>query len=588
MKILKIFSNEKFTNVRLNEHFNVVLAKIKDPTKKKDTHNLGKTSLIHIINFLLLDKFENIKVLLGNQVFRGRIFYLEIKTNSGQYLIIKRAIDYPSKISFKLNETELNNFTPPMEWDDDDIPFEKAKDKLNNLLCFDVLSTWKFRKSITYFLRTQQDYLDVYQLGKFSKGKHVHWKPYVFELLCFDGRLIKDKLGFEDEIKKKDSMIKTLAQEANVNLKERDRLSSLLDIKLHAKKEAEQTIDKFNFFLEENSLTNEIIDELDFKIQTLNTERYRIKYEINKTEESLKSSDNKIDLKKLKQLFDDVKLFFPTELQKQYEELEKFNNSISKERRKYLNENLHELKQELKTVNTELEQLEKDKSDKLLFLTEKDTYTKFKSYQKKLSEICVEIEQLTQKLKLIDKSSILETEITAFKEKINETNKQIEKTITKRNHAEINKIFDEILKDILNQNAIISINQNQKSNIEFSAEYVDDSFINQTSESEGTTYKKLLCMAFDLSLLIYYSKNSFFRFAYHDGVLEGLDNRVKVRLLDKIKYLCEKYNIQHIISLIDSDIPSHNDGSKYSFEKQEICLELHDLNDDGKLFKESF
>jgi uncharacterized protein YydD (DUF2326 family) len=88
--------------------------------------------------------------------------------------------------------------------------------------------------------------------------------------------------------------------------------------------------------------------------------------------------------------------------------------------------------------------------------------------------------------------------------------------------------------------------------------------------------------------LIYSSKKSFFRFVYHDGIIEGLDNRIKIRLLNKIKSICNDYNIQHIITLIDSDIPIQNDGSLYLFTTDEICLELNDLDDNGKLFLQSF
>jgi uncharacterized protein YydD (DUF2326 family) len=162
MKLVKIFSVKNFKNVRLNEYFNVVLATIKDKTNKKDTHNLGKTSLIHVIDFLLLGKFDKNKGLLANKIFYGQTFYLEMKLNNGQYLIVKRSIDRPTLISFKINDAMLADFIPPQSWDDTDITFEKAKEKLNNYLRFDVLANWKYRKSTSYFLRTQQDYLDVY------------------------------------------------------------------------------------------------------------------------------------------------------------------------------------------------------------------------------------------------------------------------------------------------------------------------------------------------------------------------------------------------------------------------------------------
>ena len=56
MKLVKIFANEQFTNIEFNESFNVVLATVKNSTNRKGTHGLGKTLLIHVIDFLLLGR----------------------------------------------------------------------------------------------------------------------------------------------------------------------------------------------------------------------------------------------------------------------------------------------------------------------------------------------------------------------------------------------------------------------------------------------------------------------------------------------------------------------------------------------------
>lgn len=587
MKLLKIFSDKNFKNVRFNEHFNVVLATIQDKANKKDTHNLGKTSLIHLINFLLLGTFIKNKGLLSNPIFTGQTFYLEIQLNNEKYLVIKRSINTATKISYKLNNLELADFTPPANWDDVDIPFDKAKEKLNEYLEFDVLTKWDYRKSITYFLRTQQDYSYVFQLNKF-KGKDFDWKPFVFELLGFDGDLIEDKLRKEQEVNNIRNKINTLKQETNVNSGEKDRLLGLLDIKKQEKTEAEATIDKFNFYLQDNSISKDIIKDLDSKIQTLNTERYRIHYEISKTEESLKNSESTVNVQKLKRLFEEVELYFPEKLEKQYDDLENFNRSISEERRKFLKENLAELKKELHTVDNELKQMEESKSEKLSFLTETDSYSKFKEYQKQLSVLNADIEKLNEKLRWIDKSVLLENEIKIINEKINDSVLNITNAINQRKHAGINRIFNEILTEIVGTNANIWLKTNAKGNVDFYAEYTNPIDNTSTSEAEGASYKKLLCMAFDLALLIHYSQNSFFRFVYHDGIIEGLDNRIKIRLLHKIKSICSNYNIQHIISLIDSDIPVQNDGSLYSFSQDEVCLDLNDIDDSGKLFLQSF
>ena len=59
MKLSKIYSNKQFKNIEFNNDFNVIIGRITDKSKhEKDTHNLGKTLLIPIIDFLLLKGFD--------------------------------------------------------------------------------------------------------------------------------------------------------------------------------------------------------------------------------------------------------------------------------------------------------------------------------------------------------------------------------------------------------------------------------------------------------------------------------------------------------------------------------------------------
>ena len=586
MKLVRVFSNKSFINIKFDEHFNVVLATIQDVVNKKDTHNLGKTSLVRVIDFLLLGDFSKKKGLLSNPIFSGQVFYLEILLNSGKYLVIRRSIDSATKISFHIDDIPLNSFVAPTSWDEEDVAFEKAKDKLNEYLGFDVVAQWPYRKSITYFLRTQQDYLDVFQLGKF-KGKHSDWKPFVFDLLGFDGELLAKKYDLEEQIAERQKTYIAIKNEANVDPEEKDKILGMIDIKNQEKETALSSIDKFNFYSQDKKLTKEIIEDLDIRIQAINTERYRINYQIKKTEDSLRQTIEEVNLEKLQELFNDTKLFFPNELKKQFEDLESFNKAISSERKKYLKENLEKLRAEFKSVDEQIRSLETQKSEKLTFLTESDSYTKFKSYQKQLSIVESELITLNEKLRLIDRSVEIQDEINRIKLQLLQSKEDIQKEIGRQKHADLRRIFNQIIVDVVGTNAIISIKQNDQGNVEYSAEYQNLQQIS-TSESDGTTYKKLLCAAFDLSLLIHYSNKSFFRFVYHDGIFEGLDDRIKVRLLDSVKSICQQYNLQYIVSMIDSDIPKMQDGTLYPIQPSEICLQLNDRDDNEKLFKQSF
>lgn len=583
MKVSKIYSNKNFKNIEFNENFNAIIAFIKS-SKKEDTHNLGKTSLIRVIDFLLLSGFnKKTDKLLGNSFFNGQDFYGEFFLNNGNYLVLKRSIDAPTKISFKLNDVKLKSFDLSLDWDEI-LPLKKAKNKLNEYLGFNILNDWDYRKSITYFLRSQQDYLDVFKLNKF-KGKHKDWKPFVFDLLGFNGNLITSKLELEEQIDDLKKHLKALKDEAQIDTSEKDKLTGLLDIKKGELFDVKTQIDKFNFYQEDLQINKELVENIDIKLQTLNTNRYRVSYEIKKTEQSLQEIITDFDAEKINNLFEDVELYYPKELKKKYEDLVGFQKSITIERKKYLSETLTGLKRDFQEINKRLQNLETEKSELLAILTQKDSYRKFKLYQKKLVSLEVEIERIKDKLKIIDRSITINNKIKEKKELVDAKVEQLNVELIKRKHSEINKIFNSIIKEILGANALISLRLNSQGNVEFNADYQNKTDLLKTSESQGTTYKKLLCVAFDLSLLIYYAKNSFYKFVYHDGVLEGLDDRVKIRYVDFIKKICSDYNLQYILTLIDSDLPKNHQDL---IQEQEICIKLHDKNSKGKLFLNSF
>lgn len=583
MKISKIYSNKNFKNIEFNDKFNAIVAS-KQSNEKKDTHGLGKSTLIRVIDFLLISSYnKNTDKLFGNNLFIDQEFYGEFKLNDEKYLVIKRAINSATKIFFKLNDSKLDSFKLDIHWDEE-LTFKKARAKLNEYLSFNTLQNWDYRKSITYFLRSQQDFLDVFKLNKF-KGKHKDWKPFVFDLLGFNGNLILEKLEIEEEISNIKEKTKTLRLEAQIDTSEKDRLEGFLEIKKSELSEIKNQIDKFNFFKEDVHTNKQLVEEIDVKLQAFNTDRYRVSYEIKKIESSLSEINNDIDKKEINSLFEEVNLYYPEQLKKEYEDLINFQKSLTTERKEYLTETLSLLKLDYTKLNKSIKEIESQKSDLLSLLTEKDSYFKFKEYQKKTIGIEVEIERIKDKLKAIDSTLILENNIKNKLEIVNYKISELKRSLTERKHSEINKVFNSIIKEILDTNALISLKLNNQGNIEFDSDYLNKADLLKTSESQGTTYKKLLCVAFDLSLLINYSNKSFYKFSYHDGILEGLDDRIKIRYIKLMKEFCEEYDLQYIVTLIDSDLPKDTPDL---IEDKDICLELNDRDNSGKLFLNSF
>jgi len=129
----------------------------------------------------------------------------------------------------------------------------------------------------------------------------------------------------------------------------------------------------------------------------------------------------------------------------------------------------------------------------------------------------------------------------------------------------------------------LSVTSNQLGHLDFKAEILDESG-NTTSADLGHTYRKLLCMAFDLAVLRAGIDDKFPRFVYHDGAFESLDDRKRENLLEVIRRYAD-LGLQPIITLIDSDLPTRAGAGEDVFAESDVVVRLHDEGDLGRLFK---
>ena len=289
MKISKIYSNGLFHDTKFNSYFNIVLGQIKKPEHKEtDPHDVGKTILINLIDFLLLKEIYNDHFLRKNKTFHNDIFYLEIELNDGGYITIRREVEHPTKICFKIHAEKDQDFRELdlEEWDIN-LPIEKAKVKLNSILGFNVLLNWNYRKTVSYFLRNQSDYNDIFQLQKFSMGKHIEWKPFLFELLGFNGEIAKEKYEVDKDIEDYENKIKEWKKEYSVDKGDYDKVAGKILINEKEVKEISENIDNFNFYKYEKDLISDLINNIEKDVSYYNTQIYNLMYQQEKIKETL-------------------------------------------------------------------------------------------------------------------------------------------------------------------------------------------------------------------------------------------------------------------------------------------------------------
>lgn len=602
MKLSKLYSNkESFKNIKFNLNgLNVIYADVQTDIKdKKNSHDLGKTKVAELIDFLLLKKIDKKDFLLkitenNKSIFNDFIFYLEIELNDGHFLTIKRGVENNTKISFNISETQSVDFKPPLSFEFENISIDKAKEIVSEYLNFDFFfnKNYNYRTGLSYNLRTPpDDYKDVFQLSKFSKGNNKYWKPFIFDLLGFDGELLLKKYENDEEIEEISGFIGTLKREYKIDKKDRDSLIAEKRSIEESNLEIEKKVDAFNFYEQDKKLIQNGISDIENAISDYNSISYSLNYEIDKLKKSIKN-DFAFELNKVEKVFKETGIYFGEQIKKDYNELLEFNSKITTERNKLIKKILQNKEKELKQINSSLNDLNKKKEDLLSVLKDTDTFKKFKTYQKLLAKKEEELNEVTNKIKYIDLIFTKDDEIESKKVEIEDTISKLKyisrHTEENEKYDDIRKKFNSFYKEIMNENANISWHLNTNNNIEFPPPKVQDGLNRITAKDEGTTYKKLLCVAFDLAILTSYNKQSFFRFIYHDDVLSTQDNGIKLRFLELLDKLIKEFNIQYVISVIKSDLPIDDKENIIYFEDDDIILKLNDKSEEGTLFGFSF
>jgi len=602
MKLSKLYSNhEAFKNIAFNlKGLNVIYADVQtDLDDHKNSHDLGKTKLSELIDFLLLKTVESKRNFLfkikddqGNSIFQSFIFYLEIRLNDGRFLTIKRAVNNSSKISLAVNLQQSVDFVELDEWNYEEVPLDKAKNIVADLLNFPFFfkKDYDFRKALNYSLRTPpDDYKDVYQLNKFSNGKHAYWKPFIFDLLGFDGKLLARKYANDEQREEIARFIEALKAEYAIKVEDRDDLVAQMQLIETSAADIEEKIDKFNFYLQDKELMEKGIEEIETAISEFNSLSYNLNYDISRLEQSV-ANNFAFNLSKVERVFKEAELFFPEQLKNDYSSLMEFNQKLTTERNRLIRNTIRKKKAELEAINSQLQELNNKKESLLSFIQDTDTFRRFKQYQKDLVRIETQLFTLKEKISHIDLIIGKEKESQDLLEEIQETVDQLrvlyQNTQNNKRYADIRAKFANYYKRIMDEDARISWNINTNDNVDFPQPKVHEKAGDQrvTAKDEGNTYKKLLCVAFDLAVLTSYNDQSYYRFVYHDDVLSQQDPGVKHRLLALIRDLTAKYDLQYILSVIKSDLPIDNQDQFLFFPENEVILKLDDQGPKGTLF----
>lgn len=594
MKLLRLYSNldHYFSPVEFNSGLNVVVAEIRHPeNRNKSSHNLGKPTLARLIDFCLLGKVDQTHFFKKREdLFAEFTFFLEVQLLDGNFLTIKRAVNTPTKISFLKSELDQADLTSlaDEDWTHSNLAFSKAQGLLDGYLDFTDISPWKYREALGYLLRRQSDYDDVFKLQR-HMGSDIYWKPVLARVLGLDAELFQDRYSMKSNIDQRQLELQAFESQSGATEEQLENADALLQLREAEVERMQEELDQFDFEDADAAATDRLVEGIDQEISKLNERRYSLAYNAREINDALKDDKITFDPDKAKSLFEEAGVLFPDQIVADFEQLIAFNRAITQERRQYLQEELKETSVELAAIGRELARLNVERKSALAFLRSEDVFAKYKEVSARISKLNSEIAILRKQQEFRTGIQEKREELRTLKSEYSTQQSAAERHVrsvsldTQSLLAETRKYFSAIIERVLGRKALLNVRVNSEGNLDFRADFVDANE-RSTSEGDGTSYRKLMCVAFDLAVLRAHLDGKFPRFVYHDGVFEALDPRPKQNLLDVIREYSE-LGIQTVITLIGSDAPPPAPSKADVFEPDEVIVKLHDDGKDGRLFK---
>lgn len=481
---------------------NLIIDNTDDVSSKSTGNNVGKTTVLKLIDFCLgadaniiytdtennKDIYQEVKdYLMEKQVIIELELIENIADQNSKTIIIERNFLSRKKAIRKINGKDI------LEKDFND---ELEKQIFPNI----NVKKPTFREIISHNIRYKDDSINktLKTLNKFTKN--VEYETLYLFLLGLE----------RDDADKKQALTTKIAQE--VKFKERlekskDKTTYELSLKMIEDQINELNIKKDTFNLN---------DSLEIDLEELNNVKYNInkvssqisKMEIRKSlikeaKAELENNISTIDINQLRILYKEVTLNIDT-IQKTFEDLLNYHNKMIVEKIKFISHDLPELENKLQYAKTELNELlseEKRLSEKI---SKGDTFEELEKV----------IEQLNEKYMTKGEYESAIAQITEVEENINTLNKQIDEIDNvlfssefenklKAQLVKFNKCFSTVSKELYDESYALTykVSTNKKTG---KSTYEFNSF--NANMSSGKKQGEILC--FDLAYLLFAEKEN--------------------------------------------------------------------------------
>ena len=555
-------------NIEFHKGLNLIVDDTPTINTQLTGNNVGKTTVLKLVDFCLGGKATEIytdfedkkseyeevkKFLIEQEVLITLILTEDLDSvDKSKQIIIER--------NFLQNSRAIRNINgePILEKD-----FEN---KLMSLLIPNQKSEKpSFRQIISHNIRYKDENINntLKTLSKYTSN-YEYETLYLFLLGCnFNSgarrQAIATKLKQEENYKAR--------LEKNQSKESYEIALTILDdeiLELDKKKKTFNINENFEQDLEE-------LNKIKYKINKLSSEVVKLgirKDLIEEAKENMENSTTNIDLKQLKALYNEAKLNI-SGIQKTFEDLVNYHNTMIVEKLKFIAEDLPSLNERIRLENIKLNKLLEEEKVVSKKIAKSDSFEELEKIIAKLNEKYMlkgEFESTISNLNEVEEN------INRLKNELSNIDNYLFsdefKELLKSQIKKFNKFFSTVSNELYGESYVLGFSEetNKKTNQTF---YKFNSF--NLNMSSGKKQGEILC--FDLAYILFADseKISCLHFLLNDKK-ELMHNNQLLKVADFVK----KNNIQLIISILKDKLPEN------LVDKSNIVIEL---SQNKKLFR---
>ena len=555
-------------NIEFHKGLNLIVDDTPTINTQLTGNNVGKTTVLKLVDFCLggeaneiytdfedkKSKYEEVKkFLIEQEVLITLVLTEDLDSmDDSKQIIIERNFLQKSRAIRNINGE------PILE--------KNFENKLMSLLIPNQKSEKpSFRQIISHNIRYKDENINntLKTLSKYTSDSEYE-TLYLFLLGC----------NFNNGAKRQAILTKLKQEENYKNRLEKNQSKESYEIALTMLDNEILELDKKKKSFNINENFEKDLDELNkikYRINKISSKVVKLgirKDLIEEAKENIENSTANIDLKQLKALYDEVKLNI-SGIQKTFEDLVNYHNTMIVEKLKFITEDLPSLNERIRLENIKLNKLLEEEKVVSKKIAKSDSFEELEKIIAKLNEKYMlkgEFESTISNLNEVEEN------INRLKNELSNIDNYLFsdefKELLKSQIKKFNKFFSTVSNELYGESYVLGFSEetNKKTNQTF---YKFNSF--NLNMSSGKKQGEILC--FDLAYILFADSEKIpcLHFLLNDKKELMHDNQL-LKVADFVK----KNNIQLIISILKDKLPEN------LVDKSNIVIEL---SQNKKLFR---